>query len=622
MVQSRGLLATLLPAEHVAAPRATVAFFRFFDELKLLPAIEQNDGIGPDHAASSLMHRKPTDAAPGRAAPKGTAAKGSAAKGGAAKGGAAKGGKTAGSPRKKAEDKAAEEESVRKASEAAAALEAAKAAREAEQARKDAFIKAKEEKRAQLANSHTAALLRRRAEELEIQAQRNQLRAEENARKREAREHAEKGAAWPFKMPLHAAALTGDKKVAEVFLREDEEGSFNIARIDPNSKWREDGQSPIFLATVKGQLEMIERLLQAKADVNITNNDGRAPLALGAEFGQISAMKILLDAGADINARDIRGRTALHVAVSFNRVNTVQQLMAWKADPNLQTKTQFATPLHMAAAHPRQNMLMIFLLLAGPDLPLLELAKTMGGSEEAPQQVDACQREDGGVQRREEGEAVESREQESHDVAEDWRSDSDTGGEEDEAADTDEGIPRLRPGVAWERFATSNCAETTLQGLARVRLKGSYPEEWMYSDEDDLLELVMARCPGLPLPPYWSSVAVVDAQDETPMDAAPRGSAIHRALEAACLLDNERNERLTEDEEKASGAPIRPEALRAVCLRVHALTGAWALRVCCRHPAALPDRREANGAPPHSEARPGDWQRQGPGWDRHACVSC
>jgi hypothetical protein len=44
---------------------------------------------------------------------------------------------------------------------------------------------------------------------------------------------------------------------------------------------------------------------------------------------------------------------------------------------------------------------------------------------------------------------------------------------------------------------------------------------------------------------------------------APPGSAIYRALEAACLLDNERNERLTEDEEQASGI-LRPTL--TVCL--------------------------------------------------------
>ena len=88
-------------------------------------------------------------------------------------------------------------------------------------------------------------------------------------------------------MQLHAAALTGNQEVADVFLREDEEGEFNVSRIDPNVKWSEDGQSPIFLAAVKGQIQMIQRLIKAKADVNMANHDARAPLALAAEFGQV-----------------------------------------------------------------------------------------------------------------------------------------------------------------------------------------------------------------------------------------------------------------------------------------------------------------------------------------------
>jgi hypothetical protein len=164
--------------------------------------------------------------------------------------------------------------------------------------------------------------------------------AQENARKRLAREEKEKGVSWPYKMRLHAAAMTGDREVAEVFLQEDQEGAFNVSRIDPNVTNREDGQSPIFLATVKGELEMMRRLISAKADVNFTNNDGRAPLSLGAEFGQTAAMAVLIEAGAKIDAVDARGRTALHVAVALNRVETAWQLLAWKADPNVQSKTQ------------------------------------------------------------------------------------------------------------------------------------------------------------------------------------------------------------------------------------------------------------------------------------------
>lgn len=180
------------------------------------------------------------------------------------------------------------EERTKEAQKKQAAEEAAKkAAEEAEKAKIEAHLKAKEEKRAHLAHSHAEQIRRRRDEELEVQHQRNQLRADENARKRLAREEKEKAAAWPYRMQLHAAALTGNQEVAEVFLREDEKGEFNVSRIDPNVKWSEDGQSPIFLAAVKGQIQMIQRLIKAKADVNMANHDARAPLALAAEFGQV-----------------------------------------------------------------------------------------------------------------------------------------------------------------------------------------------------------------------------------------------------------------------------------------------------------------------------------------------
>ena len=31
-----------------------------------------------------------------------------------------------------------------------------------------------------------------------------------------------------------------------------------------------------------------------------------------------------------------------------------------------------------------------------------------------------------------------------------------------------------------------------------------YPSEWLYEDAAGLFELVWNRCPGVPLPPYWT----------------------------------------------------------------------------------------------------------------------
>ena len=378
----------------------------------------------------------------------GTPKSGGAIKGGAGKGGGSPlvGSKERAPPPGSVAEKKPKEEEKQAAKEEAARL----AAQEAEKAKQDTYIKAKEEKRAQLANSHAEGIRQRREQELLVQLQRNQLRGEENARKRVAREEKEKSASWPYNMRLHAAALEGNQVVADVFLKEDEEGAFNVARIDPNVQWREDGQSPIFLATVKGQLHIMKRLITAKADVNITNNDGRSPLALGAEFGQTPAMTILIEAGAEVNACDSRGRTALHVAVSFNRLDTARSLLLWHADPNIQSNTQLWTPLHIASSHPSPNMLMVWLLLAGPDLPIQALAETMGGREgsfDADPLLEDVPKD-------------EEEEEEEEEEKEEWGSDSDVVKEEDSYQMIEGDVARLRPGSSWKQYASNNVSNT------------------------------------------------------------------------------------------------------------------------------------------------------------------
>ena len=68
----------------------------------------------------------------------------------------------------------------------------------------------------------------------------------------------------------------------------------------------------------------------------------------------------------------------------------------------VQSKTQLFTPLHIAAAHARQNMLMIWLLLAGPELPVEALAKTLalggleGNLDAAAEDGEAAAQSEGG----------------------------------------------------------------------------------------------------------------------------------------------------------------------------------------------------------------------------------
>jgi hypothetical protein len=47
------------------------------------------------------------------------------------------------------------------------------------------------------------------------------------------------------------------------------------------------------------------------------------------------------------------------------------------------------------------------------------------------------------------------------------------------------------------------------------------------------------RCPGVPLPPYFSPLGATSSMSYTPLDEAPRGSAVRACLEAASLLETE-----------------------------------------------------------------------------------
>ena len=63
------------------------------------------------------------------------------------------------------------------------------------------------------------------------------------------------------------------------------------------------------------------------------------------------------------------------------------------------------------------------------------------------------------------------------------------------------------PGDVWDEHVNTYVSNSTLLGEARSRLareKNGYPESWMYDNPDNMLNLLMDLCPGIPLPPYAS----------------------------------------------------------------------------------------------------------------------
>ena len=88
-------------------------------------------------------------------------------------------------------------------------------------------------------------------------------------------------------------------------------------------------ESPLMLAAIKGQKDLVEQLIQRDADVN---KPGWTPLHYAASSGQVAIMKLLLDNYAFIDAQSPNGTTPLMMAAMYGSNDAVKLLLAEGAD--------------------------------------------------------------------------------------------------------------------------------------------------------------------------------------------------------------------------------------------------------------------------------------------------
>jgi len=157
--------------------------------------------------------------------------------------------------------------------------------------------------------------------------------------------------------------------------------AFIDAGADVNAEYVGSKDTPLCLASRRGDDELVEALLDAGADVNGEDAYGRTPLheataTRSAAVGSAAVVKALIAAGANVNAKTAGGWTPLHAAGSEA---VVKALLAAGADVNAKNKKLSAagmfpvfpgdTPLHCAADGFREDCEAVVkaLLAAGAD---------------------------------------------------------------------------------------------------------------------------------------------------------------------------------------------------------------------------------------------------------------
>ncbi|CAK0830941.1 unnamed protein product [Prorocentrum cordatum] len=128
---------------------------------------------------------------------------------------------------------------------------------------------------------------------------------------------------------------------------------------DPNVE-DEKGKLALHAAAFTGSVEVLRRLLEARADANMSeSSSGDRPLQIAAWQGHRQAVDLLLDRSANTDAPDGRGWTPLCSAASQGHTAIVQALLARGADPNKKVTVErwgSVAPLEVAKAQRHRDI--------------------------------------------------------------------------------------------------------------------------------------------------------------------------------------------------------------------------------------------------------------------------
>ncbi|HEX4798823.1 MAG TPA: ankyrin repeat domain-containing protein [Burkholderiales bacterium] len=118
---------------------------------------------------------------------------------------------------------------------------------------------------------------------------------------------------------LYVAAEKGQLEVAKLLLAK----GADAKALTPN------GETVLHAASMIESSALMTALIDAGAEINAANRDGETPLYWAAMTGTFLAVKALADAGANLDVQDLgTGNTALHAAASHSDIVLIHYLLS------------------------------------------------------------------------------------------------------------------------------------------------------------------------------------------------------------------------------------------------------------------------------------------------------
>lgn len=142
------------------------------------------------------------------------------------------------------------------------------------------------------------------------------------------------------KTPIALALEEGNMEAAQLLL--------NIPKSCP-AMVNSSGDSALHVAAKHGRDELINKIVDVHADINMRNFREQTPLYVAVHAGHFATAAILITMGADLSGADSNGVSLLHMAAASGSSNVVELLLARGMDPDLEDSFQ-NTPLHVAAS--------------------------------------------------------------------------------------------------------------------------------------------------------------------------------------------------------------------------------------------------------------------------------